>query len=450
MLENNLSTNSIKYEFSVTEISNKIKILLENNFGFVRIRGEISGLKIATSGHGYFNLKDTNAVIAATCWRYNLLKVNFQLTEGLEVIITGKITAYAGQSKYQISVELIEPAGVGAFMQILNERKARLEKEGLFDKDHKQKLPYLPKKIGIVTSITGAVIKDIIHRISDRFPVHLIIWPVTVQGDSAATEITEAINGFNKMDNAMKPDLLIVARGGGSIEDLWPFNQENVIRAAYLSKIPLISAVGHETDYTLIDLVADLRAPTPTAAAEFAVPVISHLKYTINSLHNILEQRINKFLMFKTQILGHYTRILNYPIRYIQNYIQRIDELSFRLSGALPNLLKQKQLALQYFPLQRLIPTKITNYKYLQLNNHSTNLISKKQSLFNKFNHQLNLNSSLLSSLDYNNVLQRGYAMIKNLNGKYISSIIQAKQDNNLTIKFYDGEISVLTTLPDR
>ena len=189
-----------KNEFSVTEISNKIKWLLENNFSTVRIKGEVSGLKIASSGHGYFNLKDTNAVIAATCWRHCLSRVNFSLAEGLEVIVTGKITSYAGQSKYQIAVELIEPAGVGAFIKILSERRQKLEEEGLFKGEYKKKIPYLPKKIGVITSLTGAVIKDIIHRITDRLPVHLCIWPVTVQGATAANEITTAINGFNLLE----------------------------------------------------------------------------------------------------------------------------------------------------------------------------------------------------------------------------------------------------------
>lgn len=443
MLENNLSTNLINHEFSVTEISNKIKFLLENNFGVVRIKGEISGLKIATSGHGYFNLKDANSIIAATCWRHSLMKVNFKITEGLEVVVTGKITAYAGQSKYQISVDMIEPAGAGAFMQILQERKNRLEKEGLFAKEHKQPIPYLPRKIGVITSITGAVIKDIIHRISDRFPVHLIVWPVSVQGEAAAGEITNAINGFNEMSDEEKPDLLIVARGGGSIEDLWPFNEENVVRATYFSKIPLISAVGHETDYSLIDLASDLRAPTPTAAAEFAVPVLSDLKYTLNSLYNVISQRLDKFLLFKTQIISNYTRVLNYPIRHIANYIQKIDDLGFRLSGALPNLLKQKQLAIKHFSIERLLPTKLINYKYLQLNNSLSNLMGKKHNLLNRFMHQLYLNSSLLASLDYNNVLKRGYAMLKDPKGQYISSVRDVQQNTSLTIKLHDGEVVV-------
>jgi len=440
---NDVNTN--RNEFSVTEISNKIKWLLENNFSTVRIKGEISGLKIATSGHGYFSLKDANSVIAATCWRHSLARINFKLTEGLEVVVTGKITAYAGQSKYQISVELIEPAGTGAFIQILNERRKRLEEEGLFKVEHKKKIPYLPKKIGIVTSLTGAVIKDIIHRITDRFPVYLCIWPVTVQGENAAFEITNAINGFNLLDEQLRPDVLIIARGGGSIEDLWPFNEEIVLRAVFNSVIPIISAVGHETDYTLIDLVADLRAPTPTAAAEFAVPVIENLKHTLSSLFSNLATRVSTLIKHKTKILQNSNRILQYPINYINNNIQRLDELGFRLSGSLPNLLKQKIMALNYFPYSRLKPTKILNYKHLELDNLSYHLNLKKTHMLNAFEYKLSINSSILSSLDYNKIVSRGYAMLKDQDENYISTIFEVKSSKYVIANLKDGKVRLST-----
>ncbi len=449
MLENNLINNTSSSEFSVSEISGKIKWLLENNLGVVRIKGEISGLKIAASGHGYFSLRDNNAILAATCWRHNLSRINFKLEEGLEVIATGKITAYAGQSKYQISVDNIEPAGAGAFMKILTERKIKLEKEGLFDKNHKQKIPFLPKKIGIITSITGAVIKDIIHRISDRCPTHLTIWPVSVQGESSANEIARAIKGFNAVDTKQKPDLLIVARGGGSIEDLWSFNEEIVVRSVYDSKIPVISAVGHETDYTLIDLVSDMRAPTPTAAAEFAVPVISDLKYTIKSLENNITNKLANLLKYHSEKLLTIDRILNHTVTQIDNYNQRIDELAFRLVGSLPNLLRNKESALQYFPITRLLPTKILNYKYLQYKYHEDALKNSKDSLFNKQEHSLSLNDALLTSLDYNNVLKRGYAIIKNHKNKIISSLSEAKNSTSLCLKMHDGQINVTKSESD-
>ena len=436
---NNISTS--RNEFSVTEISSKIKWLLENNFSTVRIKGEISGLKIATSGHGYFSLKDTNSVIAAICWRHSLARINFKLVEGLEVVVTGKITAYAGQSKYQISVELVEPAGTGAFIQILNERRKRLEEEGLFKLEHKKKIPYLPRKIGIITSITGAVIKDIIHRITDRFPVNLCIWPVTVQGENAASEIMVAINGFNILEKKLRPDVLIIARGGGSIEDLWPFNEEIVLRAVFNSTIPIISAVGHETDYTLIDLVSDLRAPTPTAAAEFAVPVIENLRYTLNTLFVNVETRVSTLINHKTKILENSNRILQYPINYLNNNIQRLDEMGFRLSGSLPNLLKQKIMALNYFPHSRLKPMKILNYKSLELHNLSYNLSLTKNNSLNHFEYKLSINSSILSSLDYNKILARGYAMLKDQNDNYISTIFEVKSSEYIIANLKDGKV---------
>ena len=445
MFDDNLIGQAGNGEFSVTEISNKIKWLLDNNFGCVRVRGEISGLKIAASGHGYFNLKDNNSVLAATCWRHNLANIKFTLTEGLEITVTGKITAYAGQSKYQISADKIEPAGDGAFMKLLKERRERLEKEGLFAAEHKQKLPFLPHKIGIITSISGAVIKDIIHRISDRCGATLIIWPVTVQGESAAGEVTDAINGFNQFSDDRKPDLLIIARGGGSIEDLWTFNEENVVRAAFNSRIPIISAVGHETDYTLLDLVADVRAPTPTAAAEFAVPVLSELTYTVNSLYNNITSKVTQQLKYNQRLLAGHDRILQYPSSYIANFIQKIDDLSFRLSGCLPNLLKQKRIAFNYLPITRFRPDRIINYKILQITQYADYFLSKKGTLLNQFYHKLDLNSSLLQSLDYNNVLKRGFAMIKDENDQYISSSKQAKALAKLRIKLHDGEIRVVS-----
>lgn len=446
MLDDNLTNNTNSVEFSVSEISTKIKWLLENNFGVVKVKGEISGLKIASSGHGYFSLKDTNAVLATTCWRHNMQKISFKLEEGLEVIVTGKITSYAGQSKYQISADYIEPAGSGAFMKILQERKAKLEQEGLFAKEHKKPIPFLPKKIGIVTSATGAVIKDIIHRIEDRCHTHLVIWPVAVQGEAAAGEITNAIDGFNSLPDEQKPDLIIVARGGGSIEDLWPFNEEIVVRATFNSKIPIISAVGHETDYTLIDLAADLRAPTPTAAAEFAVPVLADLKYTLRSLQDSMVGKLSNLIRYYKERLDGNRRALGQVLTRLNYSTQRIDELSFRLTESLPNLLRNKQNALQYFPVSRMRPIKILKYKYLQYKHSSDILTSKKDHLLAVQENKLALNISLLNSLDYNNVLKRGYAMVSDQNGKLISNVSEAAKSNNLMLKMQDGELVVSKT----
>jgi len=275
-------------EFTVSELSSALRRTVEDAYGHVRVRGEISGFRgPQSSGHCYFALKDENAKIEAVVWKFVHVRMRFKPQEGLEVIATGKLTTYPGSSKYQIVIEALEPAGIGALMALMEERKKKLAAEGLFDPARKQLLPYLPRVIGVVTSPTGAVIRDILHRLEDRFPRRVLVWPVKVQGDGSAEQVAAAIRGFNALPQGgaiPRPDLLIVARGGGSLEDLWSFNEEIVVRAAADSVIPLISAVGHETDITLIDFVADKRAPTPTAAAEMAVPVRSELFVEVATL----------------------------------------------------------------------------------------------------------------------------------------------------------------------
>ena len=268
-------------EYSVSEIAQAVKRTVEDEFGHVRVRGEISGFRGQhASGHAYFTLKDEGAALDAVVWKGNYAKLTFKPEEGLEVIATGRLTTFPRSSKYQIVIDNIEPAGAGALMALLEERKRKLQAEGLFARERKRPLPYLPRVIGVVTSPTGAVIRDILHRLADRFPTHVLVWPVRVQGDTCAPEVVNAIEGFNALTPGgalPRPDLLIVARGGGSIEDLWGFNEESVVRAVAASDIPIISAVGHETDTTLIDYASDMRAPTPTAAAEAAVPVRAEL-----------------------------------------------------------------------------------------------------------------------------------------------------------------------------
>src|SRR5271170_5354458 len=267
-------------EYTVSELSLALKRSIEDGFAHVRVRGEISGFKRHGSGHWYFALKDTDAVLDAVCWRTTAIRLDLKPEDGMEVVCSGRLTTYPGRSKYQLVVERIELAGIGALLRLLEERRLRLAAEGLFAAERKQKLPFLPAVIGIVTSPTGAVIRDILHRLLDRFPRHVLVWPVLVQGQGAAAQIAAAIEGFNNLPEqgpVPRPDVLIIARGGGSVEDLMPFNEEIVVRAAAASFIPLISAVGHETDTTLIDFAADVRAPTPSAAAEMAVPVRSEL-----------------------------------------------------------------------------------------------------------------------------------------------------------------------------
>jgi exodeoxyribonuclease VII large subunit len=263
-------------EFTVSELSSALKRRIEESFSYVRVRGEVSGFKRHSSGHCYLALKDSDAVLDAVCWRGTALKLTVKPEDGMEVVCTGRLTTFPGRSKYQLVIDTMELAGIGALLKLLEERKQRLAAEGLFDPARKKKLPFLPRVIGVVTSPTGAVLRDILHRLNDRFPRHVLLWPVAVQGETAASQVAAAIAGFNQIapgGRIPRPDLLIVARGGGSLEDLMAFNEEVVVRAAAASTIPLISAVGHETDTTLIDFASDRRAPTPTAAAEIAVPV---------------------------------------------------------------------------------------------------------------------------------------------------------------------------------
>jgi exodeoxyribonuclease VII large subunit len=277
-------------EWSVSELSAALKKTVEDAYGYVRVRGEVSGFRGASpSGHVYFRLKDDKAVLEAVIWKTSFTRMRLKPEEGLDVIVSGRLTTFAGSSKYQIVIDTLEPAGVGALMALLEERKKKLAAEGLFDEARKQLLPFLPEVIGVVTSPTGAVIRDILHRLADRFPRHVLVWPVKVQGESSAAEVAAAIDGFNALPERAtgglprRPDLIIVARGGGSLEDLWSFNEEIVVRAAAASFVPLISAVGHETDITLIDFASDKRAPTPTAAAEMAVPVRADLLLNVDS-----------------------------------------------------------------------------------------------------------------------------------------------------------------------
>ncbi|MES2608360.1 MAG: exodeoxyribonuclease VII large subunit [Pseudomonadota bacterium] len=320
---------------SVSELSLCLKKYVEEGFRNIKIRGEISGYKKHTSGHSYFALKDDDAVIDAVAWRGTPMAV--QLEDGLEVIITGRITTYPGRSKYQVVVERVEAAGKGALMQVLMERKARLEAEGLFAR--KRPIPTFPKRIGIVTSPTGAVIRDILHRLADRFPCEVIIWPAQVQGPGSIEQVALAIRGMNVLDASMRPDVIIVARGGGSLEDLWTFNEEAVVRAAAESIIPLISAIGHETDTTLIDYAADVRAPTPTAAAELATPVRSQLLFALQHMQERMHQLTMRMLRTEWTNVKGLARGLPQPHHILESAMQRLDDRSDRLSRAMKHYL---------------------------------------------------------------------------------------------------------------
>ena len=323
---------------SVGELSRAIKRTLEGDFGHVRVQGEVSGAKRAASGHWYFRLKDDKAVIDAVLWRGQAGRLKTLPEDGLEVVATGRVTTYEGRSVYQLVVDTLEPAGMGALLKLLEERRQKLAAEGLFDAERKRPIPFLPGVIGVVTSPTGAVIRDILHRLRDRFPRRVLIWPIRVQGQGAAEEAAAAIEGFNRLDPAgptPRPDVLIVARGGGSLEDLWAFNEEIVVRAAAASDIPLISAVGHETDTTLIDYASDRRAPTPTAAAEIAVPVRADLAAETRRLGLRLAEAAERGVEHRQDRLAGLARGLPEPSRLLETAAQRVDDWGERLAFAL-------------------------------------------------------------------------------------------------------------------
>jgi exodeoxyribonuclease VII large subunit len=334
-------------EFSVTEISGAVKKAIEGGFSHVRVRGEVGRVSRPRSGHIYMDLKDDRAVLAGVIWKGRAQGLAHQPEEGMEVVATGKLTTFPGQSKYQMVIEDIAPAGAGALMAMLEKRKAQLAVEGLFAPERKRRLPYLPEVIGVVTSPSGAVIRDILHRLRDRFPRKVLVWPVAVQGQKCAPEVAAAIDGFNLMTPGgalPRPDLLIVARGGGSLEDLWGFNEEVVARAAAASEIPLISAVGHETDTTLIDFVSDQRAPTPTAAAELAVPVRMELLAWVDGQAARLSRALSTGVQQRQQRVRDLGRALPQVDMLVEGPRQRLDYLSERLPAALRGAAAKKRL----------------------------------------------------------------------------------------------------------
>lgn len=459
-------------EFSVSELSNAIKRSLEQGFSHVRVRAELGRITIPKSGHVYLDLKDNDAVINGIIWKGVASNLKIKPEEGMEVIAIGKITTYPGQSRYQIIIESLEPAGIGAILLQLEERRKRLAAEGLFAEDRKKPIPFLPNIIGVITSPTGAVIRDILHRISDRFPSHVIVWPVLVQGEKCAEQVVHAIEGFNRLET--RPDVLIIARGGGSIEDLWGFNEEIVVRAVASSDIPIISAIGHETDTTLIDYVADLRAPTPTGAAEKAVPVRSELDAFITALDGRLKssilRKLNGSKLEFTAINNKYPKIENLysakqqkldlidikftPLlsRIYEKALANYNNLNNQLKpNVLLNDIKIKQEKLNNFmerfngSFSRIIKNEEIqiNQKQIRLNGFSERLNNTIKIQVNENIQKLEKQAALLNNLDYHKVLDRGFAIIKDNNGKLISTKESALKNSELKIEFNNGDISV-------
>jgi exodeoxyribonuclease VII large subunit len=433
---------------SITEISQLLKRTVEDRFGFVRVRGELSGVKRAASGHLYLSLKDEGARLDGVMWKGNVARLGFLPEDGVEVIATGKLTTYPGRSNYQIVIERMEIAGEGALLALLAKTKARLEAEGLFDAQRKKPLPFLPKVIGVVTSPTGAVIRDILHRLADRFPSHVVLWPVLVQGNGAAEQVAAAIRGFSGMQPGgpvARPDLLIVGRGGGSIEDLWCFNEEVVVRAIADCPIPLISAVGHETDTTLADFAADMRAPTPTAAAEMAVPVRAELLAQIGELGVRQRRAAMRYVSLGRERLEVRAQRLPSAQTLLDAPVQRLDEAGERLRRglatraqvagtqlhrvagrlSLPLLAARLERAGERLAAQRLTPAMLTT----RLREDTRRLEGVTR---------------VMASLNPDAVLARGYVRVTGEDGRTLVGASQAQAQARLTLHFRDGLVEAV------
>jgi exodeoxyribonuclease VII large subunit len=430
-------------ELSVSELSGQVKRLVEDSFGHVRVRGELGRVSRPASGHVYFDVKDEKAVLAGVMWKGTAQKLTMQPEQGLEVVMTGKLTTFPGQSRYQLVVETMEPAGEGALMALLEARKKQLAAEGLFEAERKKPLPFLPETIGVITSPSGAVIRDILHRLSDRFPRHVLVWPVRVQGEACAEEVAKAIAGFNALPvegaegDIARPDVLIVARGGGSLEDLWGFNEEIVVRAAAQSDIPLISAVGHETDTTLLDYAADRRAPTPTAAAEMAVPVRADLSAQIEDLGLRLRRAQGRELERQSAHLAGLARGLPKLEDILALPAQRLDTFSQRLGGALQNHIQTQgarfsQAAARLTPMALQVRLRHEGermaglWQRAQMQIHSG--LERRAAKVQSGARQLRL-------LSHESILERGFALVLTEQGKPVRQASQAPEGTRLDIR---------------
>ncbi|WP_397544507.1 exodeoxyribonuclease VII large subunit [Roseovarius salis] len=457
-------------EFTVSELSGAVKRVIEGEFGFVRVRGEVGRVSRPRSGHVYLDLKDDRAVLSGVIWKGVAARLSVQPEEGMEVVATGRMTTFAGQSRYQIVIDDIKPAGMGALMALLEKRKKALAAEGLFAPERKKERPFLPEIIGVITSPSGAVIRDILHRLRDRFPRKVLIWPVAVQGESCAPEVTRAIEGFNRFTPGgalPRPDLLIVARGGGSVEDLWGFNEESVVRAAAASRIPLISAVGHETDTTLIDFAADVRAPTPTAAAELAVPVRLELLAWLDNQESRLTHALSKGVTDRHQRLRDLARALPRAETLLDSPRQRVDAWAERLPNALtrsvqlrrvrlyestgalrPGLLRRAWESdrrrldnaasrLAAGALQRDVERKAQDMRAL-----SRRLSDAAARQVTRWHEQIEAMERLRRTVGYEATLRRGYAVVRG-DGDVVTTRAAAQSAAALEIEFADGRLPV-------
>ncbi len=429
-------------EYSVSELSHKLKKTVEEEFSFVRVRGEVSRVTIAKSGHMYTSLKDADAVLDAVCWRATVGRLAVKAEEGMEVVCTGRLTTYPGRSNYQLIIETMELAGQGALLKMLEERRKKLATEGLFDESRKKPLPFLPELIGVITSPTGAVIRDIMHRLDERFPRRVLLWPALVQGQTAAQQVIAAIKGFNALQGELRPDLLIVARGGGSLEDLMPFNDEALVRAVAASEIPIISAVGHETDTTLIDYAADLRAPTPTAAAEKAVPVRAELMAQTLDAERRMITATQRLLQQNRTLAQGLGRGLVDPKRLLEINMQKLDHLSSKLDLGLQNWLQRRTATLNEMSAKLSPQSLLRRIKDTRriLDGAGERLAQTERKILHERAVSLKNLSAMLESLSFKRVLERGYAVIHDSKGNIVNSAKALKAGEDISIRMTDGE----------
>ncbi len=427
-------------ELSVSELAQAVKRTMETTFDRVRVRGELGRVLIAKSGHLYVDLKDENATISTVMWKGNVQALTFKPEEGLEVVAEGRLSTYPGRSQYQLIAERMAPAGVGALLAQLEKLKQKLAAEGLFAPERKKPIPYLPRVIGVVTSPTGAVIRDILHRLGERFPRKVLLWPVLVQGPEAAGQVARAIAGFNAMQGALRPDVLIVARGGGSIEDLWAFNEEIVVRAAAASQIPLISAVGHETDTTLIDFASDLRAPTPTGAAEKAVPVRADLVQRVTTLEGRLKNGLVRGLdKRRTELRAASGRLPRLETLF-QIPQQRFDRASERLNASLVANTRAAQSKLDRIAA-RLRPEAVAQDVTRRREKLAQSAARIQPAMLrNLLNHRKHLDASarMLESLSHKSVLARGFVMVHREDGVLVRSAKELSPGDAVELTFAD------------
>ena len=437
--------------YTVSELSAALRRSIEERFSYVRVRGEISGFKRHSSGHCYLALKDADAVLDAVCWRGTALRLNIKPEDGMEVVCTGRITTYPGRSKYQLVIDSMELAGIGALLKMLEDRRKRLAAEGLFAEERKKKLPFLPEVIGVVTSPSGAVIRDILHRLEDRFPRRVLLWPVAVQGEGAAEQVAAAIAGFNALipgGRVPRPDLLIVARGGGSLEDLMAFNEEIVVRAAAASGIPLISAVGHETDTTLIDYASDRRAPTPTAAAEMAVPVRLDLIAELGGKSSRLSANLSRLFGERRLHLAGLARGLPDPHDLIGAAAQRLDDRAERLRLAADRRLRAAQHSLD-LAAARLRPGVLSadlDRSRARIGEVEPRLRAAMLRFIDRSHHTLDNFAGRLAthSERHESLLARGYVVVRDAVARVVTGSAGITTGAPLDLEFHDGRVGVI------